>query len=419
VRCLFFAGRTERLGGGMDPTETRSEPPKAVLVGCDENTLGHVRHELDELGFRVEAESDNISEVASQLESAGEGPWLFIVDVKSVEDVGRLGRLNELFSGMPILALVDPTLEASLFFRAMRAGAAQVVRSPIQADDFRSAMERLAMQFGFTPSQSEVIVVSGVKSGCGATTVAINLAAQIAQGLGVPTILIEVSTQHGRMATYLNIEPAFTTHDLLSEPGLLDLQSVRKSLTKVAEDFHVLTGPYRAITSRSVAPGDMLRLIGLARRLAGAVVISVTDTFDALYFEMMTAASRVVLVTEQKVSSLFALRMIHDTLDQRGVSAARTVVINRFDSRLRDFAVDRVEVIAGAGNVATVANDYAAVVAAENHGRLLSDEAPRSRVLKDLDALARRLIAPGLKSQPERRTRGGFGARLGRLVSRN
>jgi pilus assembly protein CpaE len=400
----------------MGPTDMRSGPPRAVLVGCAANTLGDVRRELDELGFRVEAESDNISEVASRLELAGEGPWLFIVDVRSLEDIGRLGRLNQLFSGMPILALVDPAVEASMFFRAMRAGAAQVVRSPIQADDFRSAIERLAMQFGFTASQSEVI---GVKSGCGATTVAINLAAQFAQGLRVPTILIEVSAQLGRVATYLNIEPEYTTHELLADPSRLDLQSFRKSLSKVAEDFHVLTGPYRSITPRSVDSGEMLRLIGLARRLAGAVVISVTDTFDGLYFDVMAAASRVVLVAEQKVSSLVALRMIHDTLDQRGISAGRTVVINRFDQRLRDFAIDRVEAIAGAGNVATVTNDYASVVAAENHGCLLRTEAPRSRVLKDLDALASRLIPAESRGPSVLRASGSLGARLGRLLSRN
>ena len=407
---MLANGREMAAGGG---------PPGAVLIGCGASTIEGARRELDELGTPIEAEVDDIREVPARLEAAGERPRLFLAELKSLDEARHLARLNEAFPGRPILALVDPAIDPSLFLRAMRAGAVQVVRIPIQADDFRSALERLAFQFAFTTSRSEVIIVSGVKPGCGATTVAINLAAQIAHGLGLPTILIELTTQLGRLATYLNIEPACTTHDLLSDPGRLDLQLVKQSLTRVDDDLHVLAGPFRAITPRPVAPEDMLRLIGLARRLAGAVVISAPDSFDGLYFEAMAAASRAVLVAEQKVSSLYALRMIHDTLEARGLSAPRTVVLNRFDPRLRDFSVDRVEAIAGVGNVATVANDYAAVVAAENHGFLLRREAPKSRVLKDIDDLARRLLGRDLAPAAEARPSRGLGAKLSRMMARS
>jgi pilus assembly protein CpaE len=396
-----MVARAERIDAPGRPDRSLS----AVLVGCSAGTLVEVRRELDSLGLHVAEEVHDLRAAAARRPSTGHDA-LFLVEARSAEDVVQLGRLNEAFPGRPIMALVDPSSDPSLFLRAMRSGAAQVVRVPLQVEDFRASVERLAVQFGFARSRAEAVVVSGVKPGSGATTVAINLAAQAAHVLDLPTILVEPSGQHGRLATYLNVEPSFTTQDLLEDPGRLDAQLVRQALTRVADGFQILAGPFRAIRPAAVPPEVALRLIGLARQQAGGLVIDLPASFDDLYFEVMAAASRVVLVAEQKVASLYALRVLLDALDERGLAADRVVVVNRFEPRLKDFALARVEEIAGRGNVVTVANDYAAVVAAENHGRLLRLESPRSRVLNDIDDLARRIFSREARADAARPRRG-------------
>lgn len=380
----------------------------AVPVGCSAGTLAEIRRELDLLGMPMTDEVPEVRVAAVRRAAAGHEAPLFLVEARTAEDVAHLGRLNEAFPGRPIMALVDPASDPSLFLRAMRSGAAQVVRVPIQVEDFRASVERLAVQFGYSPARAEVVVVSGVKPGCGATTVAINLAAEAAHILGLPTVLLELGGRVGRLATYLNVEPRFTTDDLLDDPARLDPQLVRQALTRVAEGFQILAGPYRSIRPGVVAPEVALRLIGLARQQAGGLLIDLPASFDDLYFETMAAASRVVLVVEQKVASLYALRMIHEALEERGLPAERTVVINRFDRRLKDFTIGRVEAIADRGHVKTVANDYASVVAAENHGRLLRLESPKSRVLTDIDALARRVFGRESEAAAPKAGRGIF-----------
>jgi pilus assembly protein CpaE len=364
----------------------------AIPVGLSAGTLTEVRRELDGLGLRVVGETHEIRVSAARRAAHGHEAILFLVEARSAEDIAHLARLNEEFPGRPIMALVDPAADPSLFLRAMRAGAAQVVRVPLQVEDFRVAVERLAIQFGFSPARAEAVVVAGVKPGCGATTVALNLAAEAAHGLELPTILLELSAGLGRLANYLNVEPSYTTHDVLADPARLDTELVRRSLTTIDEGFQILASPYRSIRQGVIHPELAQRLIVLARGLSGGLVVNLPGSFDETYFEAMAAASRVVLVVEQKVSSLYALRMLHDTLEERGVAAERVVVINRFDPRLKDITLARVEEIAGQGNVMTVANDYAAVVAAENHGCLLRLESPRSGVIADIHAIARRVF---------------------------
>ena len=66
-----------------------------------------------------------------------------------------------------------------MMIRAMRAGAAQVVRLPLQGDDFRAAMHRIAIQFGHPQGKSRTVVVFGSSEGSGCTTVALNLASEL------------------------------------------------------------------------------------------------------------------------------------------------------------------------------------------------------------------------------------------------
>ena len=76
-----------------------------------------------------------------------------------------------------------------------RAGAAQVVQLPLDRNDFHSALIMIAAQFGRTSLDRHVFAVTGATGGCGATTIAVNLAAEIANQIGQSTILAEMTLQ--------------------------------------------------------------------------------------------------------------------------------------------------------------------------------------------------------------------------------
>jgi hypothetical protein len=124
--------------------------------------------------------------------------------------------------------------------------------------------------------------------GCGATTLAVNLAAEAAARHDLPTVLLEASTRLGRLAVLLNIKPDHTTQDLFASP--LDLGSVSQALTPLRERLHVLAGPYQNVAMVRPAVGDFLHLIDLLRRLADFVVIDMPYTFDEDYFAVLGKA---------------------------------------------------------------------------------------------------------------------------------
>lgn len=74
------------------------------------------------------------------------------------------------------------------------------------------------------------IIVTGSKGGAGTTTVALNLAVQIAQPTKKRVALLELARPFGQIALMLDVEPRFTLQDALDRGERLD-EAVLVSLT--------------------------------------------------------------------------------------------------------------------------------------------------------------------------------------------
>jgi pilus assembly protein CpaE len=367
-------------------------PLEVVVVGVRDDVLPHLRRELSNLAVRVVGEFSDAGEAIAAFGLSNQEMRMFIQYVHGPEGMEQLKRLARTYASRPVLALMDGTNDVSTVTAAMRAGALQIVTLPLSAEDLRAAMDCLALHFAYSGETSRVIAVAGVTGGSGATTLAINLAHEIAAQHRRHTILAELSLQMGMLAPYLDVSPKFTTHDLLAEMERVDVYVVQQVLTKVAENFDVLAGPHSDIERLQISAQDVIRLVEYTKQLADVVVLDVPCTLDSLYFETLAAANQIVLVGEQKIPSVRNLQMVRSTLQRDYSVKMQYVVINRYDSRIQEFSEKQLSQILNVPKLVTIANDYASVISAVNHGRLLRLEAPNSRVVRDIAALARLLL---------------------------
>jgi len=386
-------------------------PLNVTLIGCSGDLLQLLRLELSVHAARVEAEYLGVESAVAAIRAGAHAEEtrrmnsvtrgkndslvptldaprrLFIVHLDSARELPTIKRLSSLGPGNPILILMGSSADASVPITAMRMGASQVVMLPLQTDDFKMALDCIASQYG-APVTNQVIAVAGVTGGCGATTIAINVAFEIAQTRPIRVILAELSLQVGKLPLYLNVEPRFTTHDLLREIHRLDLYFMQQALTPIVERFHILAGPYHAPSPLAVPSADVLQLIECLRQLADLIILDVPCTYDATYFETLQAADQVLLVGEQKVPSVRSLQMVNGALGDK----PHHLLLNRYDPNLPGFSVDRLRQMLRVDELLVIASDYMAVSAAVNQGLPLRLKEPRSRVLSDFAALAEKLI---------------------------
>jgi pilus assembly protein CpaE len=362
------------------------------MVGCQDSVQRNVLSMLINQQANLDGQYADVDDVVTALRDDPSRPRLFILHVPDSYSLPKLRQLIGVFTGQPVLALVDAVSDPAVLLGAMRSGAAQVVPLPIQPEDFQAAMDCIAQQFGHAVAQNQAIAVSGVTGGCGATAIAVNLAYEVASQYGQHVILSELSLQIGKLAAYLDINPEHTTFDLLNNGERLDPQMVQRALTRVVDRFDVLAGEYRAISPIQTTSASVVRLIDYCRSLSNIALFDVPCTYDDLYFETLAVADQVVLVGEQKIPSIRTLKLVCEALSRLDGVRELHIIINRYDPRIPGFGADRLKALLEVPELLTVCNDYAAVMASINHGRPLRQEAPRSPALADLNRVVQALL---------------------------
>jgi Flp pilus assembly CpaE family ATPase len=371
-------------------------PLKVILVGCTDAVLPQVRQALHDNPAVTEAEFLKVSDAIDNYRWAQDETRLLVTTVRSLQDVEDLQKLKRTFNGWPILALVDYNRNGgnNLLLLANRAGASQVVPMPLEVDDFRSAMEAIGKDHGYAAANAKVVAVCGVTGGCGATTLTLNLAAEMTHLEKIRSVAVELAYQRGTLATYLNVEPQYVIPDLLSAEAKFDMHMVEKALTRAADNFYILSGAHDKISRLEVQPRDLQRLLDYLRRLAQVLVLDVPCTLDELFLQTLAAADQVVFVAEPNPASLRSLHLVLELLNQTGGrgDCPLHVVLNRYENRA-DVDLRRIQELLRVPRMYTVANDYNAIRAALNAGQTLRAQAPRSRALADIDRLARLLYS--------------------------
>jgi len=380
-------------------------PLKVVLIGCNEygggttgNLSTQVRRELANLLAYVQSEFRDVPAAIKNIQIPKDEHLLFLYHLRTLEDLAALERLSKAFPGQPILALRGGGTDNQLFLGALKAGATFAIPVPLSADDFKTALEWISKQFGYEPRFTPVIAVAGVTGGTGASTVAVNLAYEIAN-LGRHCVLVELALRLGVLATHMNAEPRFHIHNLLDDMENLDVEMVRQVLTPLGDKLDLVAGPQMAIQPRNVPAADLLRIIQYTRPLCEVVVLDIPCTYDDLYFETLAAADIQVLVLEQKLPAVRAMQMVRSSLGRtRSDAGKQFLVVNRYEARKPGFSAEDLAKHFQVLQVRTIANDYTGVSAAMDVGKPLGQVVPGSPALRDIKALLASLLE--LKEQP-------------------
>jgi MinD-like ATPase involved in chromosome partitioning or flagellar assembly len=282
-----------------------------------------------------------------------------------------------------------------------------------------------------------VIVVWGPTGGPGRTTVAVNLAAELADALS-PVLLVDADTYGASAAQTLAVldeVPGLAAATRAADQGTLDRSALARLAPEVRPGLRILTGLPRADRWPEIRDVALADVLDQCRRLARWTVVDVAApleqdeelSFDTLAprrngaaLTALDAADRVVVVGTGDPVGLQRLVRGLDLLSAC-THAERTVVVTRVrpgpvgpdpGRRIRE-ALDR---FASAGRVHLVPEDQEALDVALLHGRALLEVRPRSAARLAIAALAD-VVADRAPASRRERARAGRRWLPGRRVA--
>jgi pilus assembly protein CpaE len=374
-------------------------PLSAILIGSHARN-SDVRQCLQDLSVSVIAEFANAADCMRSLPVDGASKSFFAVDVELASDLAHLEHLSTQYRAA-CMAILDGAPESSadmlaLWHQAMRAGACQIVGRPLDVSDVSKALMCLNRVFGEPTPPCMVVAVTQATGGCGATTLAINLAYELSYLTDAKCILVEQEEKLSMLASCLDLHPKYTLVDL-ARAGRIDPAAIEQALVPYEDKLKILCGSDANLAISEGAshfPTEKLDdLSAILRGMCQFLVLDISCSLTPNYFELLARSDRVAIAMEQTLPSMRNLRLLQDALHPMEMRAPLDVIVNKFDPSVRGFSLGTIKDIIGTDNVWTVANAPAVATGALNLARPMRTQAGRSEVVEDISKIARSLAA--------------------------
>ncbi len=187
--------------------------------------------------------------------------------------------------------LVAHELSPTALHQLLRLGADDFAPYPLPEGALHEAIERLRkteVPLGVVPAtqagedrHGAILPVYGLAGGVGSTTLAINLAWELAllgAKSGIKVCILDLDLQCGSVSTYLDLPRREAIFELLSDTAAMDSDSFSQAMLSFNDKLDVLTAPADALPLEILTPEDVDNILKRATAAYDFVIIDMPKT---------------------------------------------------------------------------------------------------------------------------------------------
>ena len=313
--------------------------------------------------------------------------------------------------GIKVILIADDISPASLH-ALMRAGANEFVPYPLPEGELGQAIDRVQAPDPEPELPAEgkstvkakgdkegvVIAVQGMAGGTGATTLATNLAWELAtiDKKDPPRVcVIDLDLQFGTVSTYLDLPRRDAIYELLTDTESMDSDSFMQSLLTYDDKLHVFTSPSELLPLDLLEPLDVERILRIAHENFDYVVIDMPRTIVPWTETVLTTAHVFLATLELELRSAQNVQRIKRLLQGEDLPVEKLrFLLNRGPKKMDFSAKSRVKRLAESLSIAIdveLPDGGPAVAQNGDHGVPLAEGAAKNALRKAIAELAKSL----------------------------
>ncbi|MGC1274608.1 MAG: pilus assembly protein CpaE [Planctomycetaceae bacterium] len=321
---------------------------------------------------------------------------LVSLDSDPAKGLALVARIKQDLPTCSVLC-VSSSQEGSLILQAMRNGAKEFLAYPPRLEDFLAAIDRIQAHSGVKDSDgrvrsSRVITVCGAGGGVGCTSLATNLGCILAQGERNSVAVLDLDLTLGDADVWLDIVPEYTIQDVAENIGRLDYTLLKRSLTRHPCGAFLLPRPVQIDPNTAVAPDQLKRVVALLKATFTHLVIDVSKSFGPLDLAALEASDTILLVTQLDLPSLRNVVRLMQMFDHHdGIAPKIRIVVNRIGLEDSQISLDNALESLGREVYWELPDDFSAIVESRNNGVPLMTQAPKARLTRAIEGLARKI----------------------------
>ncbi|HOW71155.1 MAG TPA: response regulator [Phycisphaerae bacterium] len=309
---------------------------------------------------------------------------------------------------------VSKNRQSDAIISAMRSGCWRFVHWPIDPTDLAAALDHIRRIRMPQRETCQYVCVMASAGGAGATTLATNLAVELAAVVEDRCALIDLDLEFPEVAAAYDFRPSHSIMDLLGSDAEVDRMLIEQAMEHLQCNVSILAGSEGIGNPWDTSPERIQSLLRVVSDMFPFAVLNMPRTLSPLAAEALAVAHRVFIVSQLSVPHLRNALFMHDKLVEMSIPKdAIDLVLNRCDSAFERITIEDVEAKLGRPVYARIPNDYKNVCAARDHGRMLMAHCPTSRARHAIVDIAKRLVREQI-GEPSVKPDGG--SRLGSLL---
>ncbi|MBB4174669.1 AAA family ATPase [Sulfitobacter noctilucicola] len=305
--------------------------------------------------------------------------------------------------------LIAEDMTPAALHSLLRKGADEFVPYPLPEGELAQAITRVrkkdevaAPEVSHAPQlkagaqkDGAVIVVHGLAGGTGSTTMAVNLAWELAHAdkNNPPSVcLLDLDLQFGSVATFLDLPRREVVYEMLSDTEDMDEESFGQALLTYEDRLQVLTAPSDMLPLDLISSEDINRVLDMARNQFDYVVIDMPSTLVQWSEAVLNAAHIYFAMLELDMRCAQNTLRFKRALQSEELPVEKLrYVLNRAPKFTDLNAKGRVKRMAESLGISIdlqLPDGGKPITQANDHGLPLANSAPKSPLRKELMKLA-------------------------------
>lgn len=363
-----------------------------IVISESDSTVELLKSYIDEVGkFNFLAGTSDFSkayDAVKELSSA-----FLIVDISGYQEQA-LNFVSKVTSDFPYCTVVTVSdkPDMDIIVRTMRVGASDFIPMPFIKEVFINKLNMIYAQMtGEKPKKSKcrVISVYSNKGGVGKTSIASNLALELAKITKENVALVDLNFQFGDVTTFLDLQPSFNISHMLQNLDKLNEDYLLSTMERYKEtSLYVLADPPYYSHEDKIPVQEISRLFEVLRNAFSYVIVDTSSGFNKQAISALENSDLVFLLTINNLPALRNCQRCLELFEKMGIEKDKIqILINRFMEN-DEISADEAEKVLGKSLYWKIPNNYFTMMSAINKGVPVSQVNPDSNVALSFKNLA-------------------------------
>src|SRR5258708_12186289 len=291
-----------------------SPPEESASLVTRSRIVCFVNDELSAAALRKGLEGSNLSirrgtirNAIRMLETDTE-LFALVADISGVDDpFTELERLSSVCPPDVRVALIGESREITFYRALMEIGLSEYLPRPLTRD---MVLDQLRPKLlgdaapGLTDRGGHVISICGAQGGAGATSIAINLALQLAETTKAKVALLDLHLQGGETAVMLGVRPGPGLRIALENPMRADTLFLERAAIEVNERVCLISGDEGLDAQLDITEAGVSHVLGLLRHRFNYLFVTLPVPFPASIHPVIALSRHVLVLLEAEVTGL-------------------------------------------------------------------------------------------------------------------